>query len=70
MCSVREFVALLQSIDLEISLEEADLIWAESRKSGSEESSWNFLTGSGDDGVRAISIGAGLAFLESLLTSQ
>jgi hypothetical protein len=68
LCSVREFVALLQSIDLEISLEEADLIWAESRKSGSEEASWNFLTGSRDDGVRAISIGAGLAFLETVLT--
>ena len=62
LCSVREFVTLLQSIDLQISLEEADLIWSESRKNGSEESR--------DDGVRAISIGAGLAFLESLLNSS
>lgn len=70
MCSVREFVTLLQSIDLQISLEEADFVWSESRKNGSGESSWNFLTGSRDDGVKAISIGAGLAFLESVLTSS
>jgi hypothetical protein len=69
MCSIREFLSLLQTIDLPLSLEEAELVWEESRKNRSEESSWNFLTGSADDGVKAISIGAGLMYLRSLIVS-
>jgi hypothetical protein len=70
MCSIREFLSLLQTIDLTLSVEEAELIWEASRKNRSEESSWNFLTGSADDGVKAISIGAGLMYLRSLLTTS
>lgn len=70
MCSIREFISLLQSIDLNITTEEADHLWAESRKNRTENSTWNFLTGSHDDGMKAISIGSALVYLDSLLRSS
>lgn len=70
MCSIREFIALLQSIDMNITAEEANHIWAESRKNRTDENSWNFLGSSHDDGMKAISIGSGLTYLDSLLRSS
>lgn len=71
MCSVREFITLCQTIDLMFTIEEVELIRLESRKIKTEEYSWNFITGSSsngnDSGVKAVSIGGALSFLETLL---